>query len=191
MKKDWRLQLGRSYTDEDKNDRETDLPIGWPGCAALHKGSTMSKGVFVTRIDPEYDDLPELRYHFPKTYLRKAKDCVGDWILYYQPRRNRGSQSYFATARVTRIEPDPRLPDHYYAIVNDYLEFPDSVPFRDGDTFYESALRNPSGSVNLGLFQRAVHHIPDNEYQLIVSRGLRVSLPESLCDSSSAVSATK
>jgi putative restriction endonuclease len=132
----------------------------------------MSKGVFISKLDPDYDDLPEVRYHFPKRYLRKAEECVGDWILYYEPRRNRGRQAYFATARVRRIERDPRRSDHFYALVEDYLEFPSPVPFKKGDDFYESALGNPDGSVNLGLFQWAIHHLPEHEYELIVATGM-------------------
>lgn len=132
----------------------------------------MAKGVFVCRVEADYDDIPEIRYHFPSTYLRAAEGCVGDWILYYEPRRNRGRQCYVATARVARIERDPRVARHYYAFVDDYLELPEPVPFREGDIFYESALRRPDGSVNLGLFQRSIHHIPDHEYELILRRGL-------------------
>lgn len=132
----------------------------------------MAKAVFVSKVNPRYDDLPEIRYHFPRTYLGKAREAVGDWILYYESRRDGGRQVYFATARVTRIDSDSRLPDHYYAFVEDYIEFPSPVQFREGDTFYESALRRPDGGVNLGLFQRAIHHIPDHEYQVILTLGM-------------------
>ena len=52
------------------------------------------KGVFTTKIIPEYDDLPERRYHFPSTYLKQAERCVGDWIVYYEPRRSTGNQPH-------------------------------------------------------------------------------------------------
>jgi putative restriction endonuclease len=38
----------------------------------------MTKVVFTTKIDPTYDDLPEERYHFPRTYLRQA---IRNWGL--------------------------------------------------------------------------------------------------------------
>jgi putative restriction endonuclease len=123
-------------------------------------------------VNPAYDDLPEIRYHFPRTYLNKARECVGDWILYYEPRQNRGRMCYYATAKVDRIEPDPQRPDHFYAFVTDYLEFPSVVPYRDGNLFRESALRKPDGSVNKGLLGRAVHHLPENEYDAIVRLGM-------------------
>jgi putative restriction endonuclease len=132
----------------------------------------MAKAVFISRVDPEYDDLPEARYHFPRTYLGTARQTVGDWIVYYEPRRNGGRQVYFAAARVVGIDPDPNHADHFYARIIDYLEFPSPVPFRTRDRYMESGLRMPDGSVNAGLFQRAVHLIPDPEYELIVQVGL-------------------
>ena len=98
----------------------------------------MAKAVLTTKVDPSYDDLPEDRYHFPRTYLNAAREALGDWIVYYEPRRvsadlssRGGRQSYFATARIMSIEPDPRRDDHHYAYVEDYLEFDRAVPFRD------------------------------------------------------------
>ncbi len=32
----------------------------------------MAKAILTTKIDPTYDDLPEQRYHFPRTYLRQS-----------------------------------------------------------------------------------------------------------------------
>lgn len=132
----------------------------------------MAKAVFITRVDPEYDDIPEVQYHFPKTYLRQAQQAIGDWIVYYEPRRTGGRQAYFATARVDSITPDQSRPGHYYARLSRYLEFPVPVPFREGDHFYESGLRRADGGVNKGLFGRAVHLLPDNEYLGIVRAGM-------------------
>ena len=136
------------------------------------------KAVFTTKVDPAYDDLPEHRYHFPRTYLRQADAAVGDWIVYYEPRRTSsddssrgGRQAYFATARVDSIEPDPTLPNHFYAFVSEYLEFHRAVPFKDGEHFYESGLRKADGRVNMGTFRRAVRTISDRDYELILSAG--------------------
>jgi len=138
----------------------------------------LAKGVFTTKVNPTYDDLPEVRYHFPKTYLNQAKDTVGDWIVYYEPRRQDadlasrgGRQAYFATARVQRIEADPRLADHYYAFVTDFLEFENPVPFREEGRYLESALMKEDGSTNKGAFGRAVRLISEDEYQLILQLG--------------------
>ena len=45
------------------------------------------KGVFQTKVSPAYDDVPEERYHFPTSYLNQVQRTVGDWIVYYEPRR--------------------------------------------------------------------------------------------------------
>lgn len=138
----------------------------------------MTKAVFTTKVDPTYDDLPEVHYHFPRIYLRVAEQTVGDWIVYYEPSRTSGDRSsrggrlsYFATARVTEIKQDPSRSDHYYAFVTDYLEFDRAVPFREGDHYYESALRREDGKTNKGAFGRSVRPVPDHEYDLILQAG--------------------
>lgn len=145
----------------------------------------------MTKALPEYDDLPELRYHFPKTYLRKAQETVGDWILYYEPRREStedsgraGRQSYFATARVDRIDPDPNLADHYYAFVSSFLEFEHPVHFRHPQGVWESALSLSDGTTNRGQFQRSVRTIPTREYDIILQQGFaNLELPsEAIAD---------
>ena len=139
----------------------------------------MTKAVFTTKVDPTYDDLPEFRYHFPRTYLRQAEAAIGDWIVYYEPRRisgdlssRGGRQAYFATAHLNSVQPDPVLPDHFYAFVSDYLEFDRPVPFRDGAHFYESALKREDGETSKGAFGRSVRSLPDREYDLILRAGL-------------------
>lgn len=143
----------------------------------------MTKAVFTTKREPAYDDLPEERYHFPKTYLRQAEAARGDWIVYYEPRRPGtdlsvagGRQSYFATAKVNSIVPDPSRPDHYYALVSDFLEFDRPVPFREADRYYESKLRRDDGETSKGAFGRSVRAIPDLEYDGIIRSGFAAIL---------------
>ncbi len=138
----------------------------------------MVKAVLITKVDPTYDDLPEHRYHFPRTYLRQIEAAVGDWVVYYEPRRSSGElssrggrQTYFATARLTSIVPDPGRDDHFYAYVTDYLDFDNPVPFKQDDFYYETALRKDDGSTNKGAFGRAVRNLPDAEYDLILQAG--------------------
>lgn len=138
----------------------------------------MPKAVFTTKVDPAYDDLPEQRYHFPRTYLRAARGALKDWIVYYEPRRSSadlsssgGRQSYFATAFLDDIQPDPHRENHYYAFVSNYLEFDKPVPFREGDHYYESKLRKADGSTNKGSFGRAVRLLKNSEYSLILAAG--------------------
>lgn len=138
----------------------------------------MPKAVFTTKVSPAYDDLPEQRYHFPKRYLRAVEAALGDWIVYYEPRRSTtelsssgGRQSYFATARLVRIENDPRRADHYYGYVEDYLEFDTPVPFREGGFYYERNLRKADGTTNKGRFGLAARTIRDAEYHVILQAG--------------------
>lgn len=148
----------------------------------------MAKAIFTTKISPSYRDLPELMYHFPKTYLRQATAAIGDWILYYEPRREdsspagrAGRQCYFATARVINIQEDTVLKGHYYAFVENYLEFSNPVPFRKGAYYFESGLKKLDGTTNKGAFGRAVRNIPDEEYQEIVTTGLDKIEQEIVC----------
>lgn len=138
----------------------------------------MANAVFTTKVNPVYDDLPEIRYHFPKTYLNQASQAVGDWIVYYEPRRENadlagraGRQVFFATARVQKIEDDPRRENYYYARMTDYLEFETPVPFRTNSTYIESALKKQDGSTNKGAFGRSVRTLPAAEFQMICNLG--------------------
>lgn len=135
------------------------------------------KAVFTSSPGTHYDDLPEQRYHFPRTYLKQIEAALGDWIVYYEPRRDEGlsstggRQAYFAVARIMAVREDPATPGHYFAEIRDYLEFDHPVPFREGSHYYESILRKPDGSTNKGAFGRAVRNVPDDEFQLILQAG--------------------
>jgi len=132
----------------------------------------------MAKMSSSYDDLPERRYHFPHTYLNYASQAVGDWIVYYEPRRpsmdlmsSGGRQAYFATARVERIEPDPMRQDHFYAELSSYLEFTRAVPFVEDTHYYEHALQKDDGSTNKGAFGRSIRLLPDAEYDQIWRAG--------------------
>src|SRR5258705_10359493 len=90
----------------------------------------MTKAVFTTKVTPSYNDLPEVRYHFPRTYLNQVKQAVGDHIVYYEPRRSSvelssfgGRQSYFGVARVTAGVEDRKLAEHSYALLHNHVHF--------------------------------------------------------------------
>lgn len=145
----------------------------------------MAKAVLTSRVDPTYDDLPEQRYHFPRTYLRQIEAARHDWIIYYEPRRSSadlsskgGRQSYFATARIASVIPDPTKPDHFYALLESYLDFARPVPFREGSHFYESFIRRNDGETSKGAFGRAVRQLPDREYDEILRAAFAPVLAE-------------
>src|SRR6202035_16160 len=91
-----------------------------------------------------------------------------------------GRQSYFGMARVTAVVEDTALADHYYALVDDYLDFDRPVPFSESSEYYESALKKADGSTNKGAVGRAVRLIPDNEFDRILKSGFAPMLSENL-----------
>ena len=131
----------------------------------------MPKAVLTTKINPIYDDLPEYRYHFPRTYHRVMKETVGDWVVYYEPRRDGGRQCYYAAARVVRIDQDHMRAQHYYAYVEEFLEFHRPVPFREGKHYFERTLQKFDGSTNRGRFGRSVRRIADEDFTRILNAG--------------------
>jgi putative restriction endonuclease len=145
----------------------------------------MAKAVFTTKVSPGYKDLPEVQYHFPRTYLNQVRQSVGDYIVYYEPRRTSvelssfgGRQAYFGMARVTSIVEDTEQANHYYALVEDYLDFDRGVPFAESGEYYESALKKADGSTNRGAFGRAVRPVPDEEFDRILKAGFAPILGE-------------
>src|SRR6202012_2364325 len=82
-----------------------------------------------------------------------------------------GRQSYFAVARVVDVVEDNDLADHFYARVDNYLDFDRVVPFAEGVEYYESARKKTDGSTNKGAFGRAVRNVPDDEFDRILKAG--------------------
>lgn len=142
----------------------------------------MAKGVFTTKLSPSYDDLPEVRYHFPRTYLRQVEQTLGDTVVYYEPRRGSaeassrgGRQVYFAVARPQSITQDPADPNLFYCHVTGYLDFDRAVKFRDGEVYRESLLQRDDGGTNKGAFGRSVRIVPDEEFEDILAAGFSTS----------------
>lgn len=131
----------------------------------------MSKAVLVANPDSIYDDLPEERYHYPRQYAGRVERAKGDWIIYYESGSRGGRQAYFATAQIVEIVPDDQRRDHYYAIVANYREFPNSVPWRHELGYWESAFGNDPLRPNSGPAQNAVRILSDGEYEAIVGAG--------------------
>lgn len=137
----------------------------------------MSKAVLTIKAQSAYKDLPETQYHFPKTYLKTVQSAIGDWIIYYEPRRlgradtTGGRQSYVATARIASFHDDSEQPGHYFAQIEDYIEFDTPIAFNAAEIYPESALQHADGSTNGNSFRRAVRPLPEEEYQLICDLG--------------------
>jgi putative restriction endonuclease len=149
----------------------------------------MANAIFTTSASSIYDDQPEVRYHFPRRYFNTVNAAVGDWVIYYEPRRTEGPtsssgrQAYFAMARVKSIESDQLRPGHFYAYLSEYLEFDVPVPFERGRRYFESALMKSDGSTNKGRFGWAVRALSRIEFEAILAEGFSRSLaPWELAD---------
>ena len=126
----------------------------------------MAFGIFIHRADSIYDDRPDQQYQFPVQYLERAKACLGDWIVYYEPVKAHGTRGYFAVAQVQDIIPDPKTAKMFLAIIEpgSYLEFSNPVPFRGQDGPAERDLS--------GRGQWSVRPLSTQDFNRIVDAGL-------------------
>lgn len=138
----------------------------------------MGFGVFIHRSDSIYDDSPAERYQFRRPYLGRVEACVGDWIVYYEPRKVAETRGYFAIARVQRVVPDPTAPGMYLALIEpgSYLDFASLVPFTDADGVVERGVLNADGRIS-GRAQAAVRPLSRDDFNRIVTLGLNDSEP--------------
>lgn len=112
-----------------------------------------------------YDDIPEAHYQFPKSYLSRAKQMVGDWIVYREPVKLPQSKGFFAVAKVKRIVPDPDVADRYRALIEpgSYLPFSPTVPHVVDGQPVERDLANA---------QAAVRPLSNSDFARIIALGL-------------------
>lgn len=125
----------------------------------------MTFGVFMHKDGSIYDDIPEVHYQFPKIYLSRAKQMVGDWVVYREPVKLPQSKGFFAVAKVERIIPDPSEPDRYRALIEEgsYLPFSPTVPHKVDGQPVERDLANA---------QAAVRPLSSSDFARIIALGL-------------------
>lgn len=135
-------------------------------------------GVFDTRAGTIYDDDIKSRYHFPNRYLPAAQGCVGDWIVYREPRRNKGRSGYIGVARVIAVEPDTARDGHSYARLESYLDLDHVVPLVGLAGPYEALLRAVPDASRWGasLQGRSVRAVSAQDFAAIVRAGLDETL---------------
>lgn len=139
----------------------------------------MGFGVFIHRTDSIYDDSPAEQYQFPSQYLGRVQACVGDWIIYYEPRKVAATRGYFAVAKVAQVIPDPKAAGMYLALIEpgSYLDFVNAVPFSGPDGVIERGVLNDQGRIS-GRAQAAVRPISAADFNRILSIGLAEDQPE-------------
>lgn len=139
----------------------------------------MGYGIFIHRSDSIYDDSPAERYQFPSQYLGRVQSCIGDWIIYYEPRKVTDTRGYFAMAKVERVIPDPVTSGMYLALIEpgSYLDFVNPVAFTDASgVVVEHGVMNDQGRLS-GRAQSAVRPISPSDFNRIVALGLNESEP--------------
>ncbi|AXS39579.1 HNH endonuclease [Breoghania sp. L-A4] len=138
----------------------------------------MGFGVFIHRSDSIYDDSPAERYQFPSQYLRRVEACLGDWIIYYEPRKALETRGYFAVAKVAQVITDPSAPGMYLALIEagSYLEFSSPVPFSESGELVEHGLLNEEGRIS-GRAQSAVRPLSRTDFNRILALGLEAEEP--------------
>ena len=138
----------------------------------------MGFGVFIHRSDSIYDDSPAERYQFPRQYLGRVEACLGDWIVYYEPRKVEETRGYFAVAKVERVIPDSKAPGMSLALIQpgSYLDFANPVPFSGDEGVIERGVLNHEGRIS-GRAQAAVRALSASDFNRIVGLGLREDAP--------------
>ena len=138
----------------------------------------MTKLVLLHKADSIYDDEPDSRYDFPKTYLKAVLSCVGDWVVYYEPVKA-GPRGYFAVAKIQQVIPKPGQAARYLALIEPgtFLPFDREVPRLRGGRAWERALMAEDGTLKSGGAQQlAVRRLPEDEFAAIVAEGLPANL---------------
>jgi len=125
----------------------------------------MTFGVFMHKDGSIYDDIPEVHYQFPKIYLGRAAQMVGDWIVYREPVKLPQSKGFFAVAKVERIVSDPVVADRYLALIapDSYLPFSPTVPHVVDGRPVERDLANAQAAVRL---------LSNSDFARIIALGL-------------------
>jgi len=133
----------------------------------------MANGVFIYRLDSIYKDNPAEQYQFPSQYLSRARECLGDWIVYYEPVKVFNTRGYFAVAKIQNIIPDPVAAHMFIALIEpgSYMDFANPVPFRGADGVIERGVLNEQGRIS-GRAQAAVRTITTSDFNRIWQWGL-------------------
>lgn len=129
------------------------------------------KGVFSHKPNSPYKDVKGEQYHFPKAYLSRVQQMVGDWFAYYEEIRGQTGRYYTGCGRVRQVRNDTQLNDHYFADLEEFLDFDRVIPYRE-DGGFEAKLVMSDGSINGGTAQSAVRLIEEREFSKIILAGL-------------------
>ena len=140
----------------------------------------MTKLILMHKADSIYEDVPDVAYDFPKSYLKAMHEGVGDWVIYYEPVKA-GPRGYFAAAKISAVIPKPGQQGRYLAMMEpgSFLPFDREVPRLLNGRPFEAALTTAAGLPKPGGAQQlAVRRLPEGDFARIVGLGLPVDLIE-------------
>lgn len=131
----------------------------------------MAQAVLYHKLDSVYDDITGKQYHFPKMYLSRIEQTLGDWIVYYGPVPKEKGRFYSGIAKVVSVRPDQKQDNHFYAELDGYLDFDRLVDYAENGG-YEKKMFRADGSVNGGRSVQAVRLLEPSEFATIIHAGL-------------------
>lgn len=122
----------------------------------------------------EYADVPYVSYEYPARYRKRIRP--GRRFVYYRGRRRSGGgrqpQVYLGYGIVGDIR-ESRTSGRLVCEILDGWEFPEPLPFKDGDGHHLEP-----GGARSGYFQQGVREIPEAVYQRILDRGGSTTVEE-------------
>ncbi len=141
----------------------------------------MANAIFIQNLVSIYNDSPGKFYHFPKQYLKMVEETVGDWVVFYESRRNSGAFGYTSVQKVTDVVPDSKRKNYFYAYLDEssLWDFETIVPRAapDGQAF-EHCLRHQEDGrpISGGASTAAVRRLSNSEFGAIFSAGMQENL---------------
>ncbi|RYY41927.1 MAG: restriction endonuclease [Sphingomonadales bacterium] len=128
----------------------------------------MALGVFVVNTDAISNDRLDERYRFPLASLDRARACLGDHILYYEPVKTKRTRGYFAVARLREIIPDPVVGGMQLAVIEpgSFLEFAHPVARADAEGSSPAETAKPAERV-----QAVVRPMTSSAFNRIIELG--------------------
>lgn len=117
--------------------------------------------------ESQYDDIPYVRYHFPKQYLSQIS--TGDLFIYHQgDSRNNKHRFYFGMGVIGRITAADDG-EHYYAEIVDGKSFAIRVPIYHVDEKYYELIENDGiPKKKSPAWQRSIRQISEKAYEAIL-----------------------
>lgn len=130
--------------------------------------------VIIENDESQYQDETGILYHFPKAYAKFLE--IGTQVLYYKSRikdkayshlRLSDKQHYFATAKISNVQPDRNNPKLLFAVIDEYRPFDVAIPFKVDDEYLEEIpeklkhnyWRNGVRPINQTIYEKILSHI--------------------------------